>query len=286
MLESIRRQCERIVAGKIINFQPLSGGDINEAYRIETAQNRFFIKYNTVPFALSMFETEAKGLELLASTKAIKIPTVIGVGQSENAAFLVLEYLEPSYRPPDFWVKFGQSLATLHRHQALEFGLDHDNFIGTLPQPNSQKANWDEFYITNRLSPLIKKAFDKKLLTTNDLKASQNLFPKIPSICPNENPSLIHGDLWNGNFLIAPNREAVLIDPAVYYSHREMDIAMTQLFGGFDDDFYQSYQESFPLEQGLESRLEIYHLYYWLVHLVLFGGTYVNSVKNILKRFA
>lgn len=134
--------------------------------------------------------------------------------------------------------------------------------------------------------PQIKLAVHANLLNKADFDQFAKLFKKLPAICPTEKPALIHGDLWSGNFMVGPKREVVLIDPSTSFAHREMDLAMTQLFGGFDEAFYNTYQEVFPLENGFDQRVEIYQLYYLLVHLNLFGGGYGNSVRNILKRFS
>ena len=286
MLPAIQKQCEKFLSAKIIATKQLSGGDINQAYKITTAQGQFFLKYNTASHAFAMFDTEAKGLELLAATKTAKIPDVIGVGETKEGSFLLLEYIDSSYRQSGFWENFGQSLAKLHQESRSEFGLHFDNFIGILPQTNRPKDNWTDYYVEARLQPQIEMGFNDKLLNTKDLNGLESIFKKIPEICPEEVPALIHGDLWSGNFMVGPKREVVLIDPSVSFSHREMDLAMTQLFGGFAPEFYQAYHHFFPIENGFDQRVEIYQLYYLLVHLNLFGTGYLQAVRNIVKRFS
>jgi len=283
--EKISHRCEVLLDTKILFIEHVGGGDINQALRLKTSKGDFFLKFNSGPKAKTMFETEQKGLELLAAAKTIQIPSVIGIVSDEKNAGLLLEYIDTGYRADGFWEKFGTALANLHRQTNEEYGLDHDNFIGSLPQSNGRHNSWSEFYIHERLLPQIKMAEADGQITPNDQKAFDSLFKKLPDICPEEKPSLTHGDLWSGNFLVSSESDPVLIDPAVSYAHREMDLAMSRLFGGFDRSFYRAYEEAWPLVPGFEKRLPIYQLYYLMVHVNLFGGSYVRSVRNILKEF-
>ncbi len=282
---SILQQCSETLAADIQQVRYIGGGDINQARLLQTTKGDFFIKINQASFAADMFEKEAKGLALLAATKTIRIPEVIAQGQTDDGAFLLLEYIEKGYRVEGFWEAFGQSLAALHQHSAEQFGLGHSNYIGSLQQPNGRHDTFVEFYINERLQPQLDMALSSKQLTTNDEKHFQNLYKKLPDLCPDEPPALIHGDLWSGNFLVAANSEPVLIDPSVAYSHRELDLGMSRLFGGFDRPFYRAYEEAYPLEPGFEMRLPIYQLYYLLAHVNLFGGGYVGSVRRIVERY-
>ncbi len=232
-----------------------------------------------------MFETEAMGLALLDEPGHIRIPKVIGLGQEERTSYLLMEYLETGHRKKGFWEAMGQQLAALHRETNEQFGLDHANFIGSLPQSNNRYDSWPEFYQNERLMPQMRMALDAGQLTTSDLRQLENLCKRLPEICPEEPPALTHGDLWSGNFLVGPDSEPVLIDPSVSYAHREMDLGMSRLFGGFGREFYAAYREAYPLAFGFEQRLGIYQLYYLLVHVNLFGGGYVGSVRGILQRF-
>ncbi len=282
---AIRQQCSQILDAEIKSAQHVSGGDINQARLIETQKGRFFIKMNTASDAARMIETEAKGLDLLRRTGAIGIPGVIASGNTSDGAFLLLDYIETGYRAPGFWENFGTALANLHRHTAVQFGLDHHNFIGSLPQSNRQHSSWVEFYVNERLQPQLDLALQSRLLGKTDAQLFEKLYQKLPSICPAEPPALIHGDLWSGNFMVSAESLPVLIDPSVSYSHREMDLAMSRLFGGFDRTFYSSYEAAFPLAPGFEQRLAVYQLYYLMVHVNLFGGGYVGSVRTALKQF-
>ena len=282
---AILQQCREILGSDIKTVSFIGGGDINQARLLETPQGKFFIKFNTAANAGLMLETEAKGLELIAASQALRTPAVLGFGQTDDGAFLLLEFIEKGYRGEGFWEKFGVSLATLHRQASNQFGLDHDNFIGSLPQSNKPAPTWAEFFIQERLQPQLSLAAQNNRLQTSDFSRFEKLFEKLPSICPAEPPALVHGDLWSGNFIVGADNEPVLIDPSVAFSHREMDLAMSRLFGGFERPFYRGYEEAYPLASGFEERLPVYQLYYLLAHVNLFGGGYANSVRNILTQF-
>ncbi|MCF8246645.1 MAG: fructosamine kinase family protein [Saprospiraceae bacterium] len=282
---SIQQKCEEIIGAEILGVQTVSGGDINQAMKLETREGLFFLKINTDPFSGAMFEAEAEGLALLAATKCIQTPEVQGFGMTVEGGFLLLEHFNISYRPTGFWEKFGAALAELHRNSAINFGLGNDNFIGSLPQSNCLHDTWSDFFKNERLQPQLEIAKQKNKLQPTDIQGFEKFCKRLPDICPVEPPALIHGDLWSGNFLCSADGQPVLVDPSVSYSHREMDLAMTRLFGGFDQPFYRSYEEAWPLASGFEQRLPIYQLYYLLVHVNLFGGSYVGSVRSILKQF-
>ncbi len=173
----------------------------------------------------------------------------------------------------------------MHRFGQSHYGLNHDNFIGRLPQYNSSKEDAIDFLIEDRLAPQCRLAMDQQLLQAGDMKKFEALFKKLPELLPIESPSLIHGDLWSGNFMIAENGRSVLIDPAVSFGLREMDLAMSLLFGGFNDLFYQAYHEAFPLKGGWRERMDIYQLYYLLAHLNMFGRSYLRPVQQILNKY-
>ena len=224
-------------------------------------------------------------MQLLSAPNAIRVPKIIHSSKIDNQAFLLLEYIESGRATSDFWVNFGQQLAELHKNSNDYFGLDSSNFIGSLPQQNNQKNNWVDFFIEERIQPQIDLAVKHSAIDTSTISKFENLFKKLGHIFPTENPSLIHGDLWSGNYLADSENNPVIFDPSVCYGHREMDLAMSQLFGGFDRLFYTSYNESFPLENDFDDRVEIYQLYYLMVHVNIFGGGYLNSVNNILNRY-
>lgn len=277
---------EMALRTQIGSAQIIAGGDIHRAARLSMADGRqFFLKYNTGTQAAEMFRTEALGLSLLGASRVIAVPKVYGHDVAGEWAFLLLEYIGPGHRNRLFWEDFGASLAALHGTTSAQFGFAHDNFIGSLPQSNKRHDSWPEFFAQERLLPQIRLALKHGCLNTGDEHNLENLCRKLSSICPDEPPALTHGDLWSGNFLCNSDSKPVLIDPAASFAHREMDLAMSRLFGGFDAVFYQSYETAWPLVPGFEERIEVYQLYYLLVHVNLFGGGYVESVRRILQRY-
>jgi protein-ribulosamine 3-kinase len=263
----------------------IGGGCINNAMKVQTNSGIFFLKWNDAKRYPKMFEVEAKGLTLLKETNTIGIPQVIATDEADSYSLILLEFIEPGKRIKNFWEDFGTALAQLHKNSTQLFGLEYSNYIGSLPQSNTQKKSWVDFFIEERLEKQIALAKNSGAINNSTIQQFNSLYKRLPEIIPNEKPSLIHGDLWNGNFMTGADGKAWLIDPAVYYGHREMDLAMSKLFGGFSDEFYESYHEVFPLEKGFEKRVDIPNLYPLLVHVNLFGGSYLSEVKNILSRF-
>ena len=232
-----------------------------------------------------MFAAEAGGLAILKNAECIQVPNVIHNSDTGEYSFLLLDFIRS--RPPtaDFWHLFGQQLARLHQRTSPDFGLDHDNYIGSLRQSNNHHLRWTDFLVEERIQPQVKMAVDGRLLDNHDLRRLELLYKKLPEILPVEPPSLIHGDLWSGNYMVGSDGNPSIIDPAVYYGHREMDIAMSRLFGGFSPEFYRSYNEEYPMEKGWEKRIELNQLYPLLVHVNLFGGGYSRQVRQILMGY-
>lgn len=270
---------------KVVGTTPISGGCINDAKRLQTTAGDFFIKANSAVRFPRMFEAEAKGLSLLRSANEIYVPEVITYGEYGGQQFLITEFVEAERSVSNFWEDFGISLARLHRHSNTHFGLDHDNYIGSLNQSNTQADTWADFFVESRLQPQIEMARDKSLIDNKLISHFEGLYQKLPNIFPQEPPALLHGDLWSGNFMVSTEGKACIIDPAVYYGHREMDIAMTRLFGGFGLKLYSTYNEEYPMEKAWETRMDICNLYPLLVHVNLFGSSYVSQVESIIKRF-
>lgn len=275
-----------IEPASIQKFSFASGGCINNGGKLTTTKGVYFIKWNDVSLFPHMFEAESRGLNLLGRENAIRIPAVIGYGEKDAHQFLLLEYIDQGRRSEKYWKHLGIRLASLHRATNNSFGLDHDNYIGSLKQINNQQSTWVEFFIQQRLNVQLKLAVDSGLSKSTWIKQFQSLYKKLPSLLPDEKPSLIHGDLWSGNLITDEKGEPCLIDPAVYYGSREADLAMTKLFGGFADEFYSVYEEDSKLGQQYHQRLDIYNLYPLLVHVNLFGGSYIGSVDAILRKFA
>lgn len=264
----------------------ISGGDINEAFRLTSEDESFFIKINKEDPYPDFFEKEARGLELLGAKSGFRVPKVITHGRHEGQIFLILEFISTyskTPKPENWSEKFAAQLAAMHRVTADNFGLDHDNFIGRLPQSNRQHGKWVDFFIHERLEPQLKKA--EKLFSAADRKNFERLFGRLDQLIPEEPPALVHGDLWGGNYMIDREEEPVLVDPATYFGHREMDIAMMQLFGGFDMEIFHLYQQEFPLEGDWQSREDLHNLYPLLVHANIFGGHYPGEVRMNLKKY-
>lgn len=272
---------EELLSERILSSTPLSGGDINDVCLVQTSNRKVVTKINSVSKFPGMFEAEAKGLYALKQYGTFVIPEVIYVDVFDDTSFLILEYMDSGKKSNNFWKIFGEKLAALHRDSTPFFGFDTSNYIGSLPQYNGACNSAYEFYITQRLHPQFKLASQNGFLFSElDI-----LYKRIQNEIPNEKSSLVHGDLWSGNFIIDPQGEPCLIDPAVAYAPREMDIAMMHLFGGFDSEVLEVYNEEFPLMDNWKDRLPIWQLYYLLVHLNLFGSSYYNRVNEIVKYY-
>ncbi len=269
---------------RLIRHTSIGGGCINSATKCETSRTNFFLKWNSSS-PDGMFRKESMGLNLLIDAKCIGVPKPLCAGEVNGIDFLILEYLEPAPRQSDYWDRFGQQLAELHRTSFDQHGLDHSNYIGRLHQSNDFRISWIDFFIEQRLEPQLELARTNRLI---DIQTDINLgglMANMSNLMPDVLPSLLHGDLWSGNFMTGPDGNAWLIDPAVYFGSREIEIAFTTLFGGFERRFYEAYNEHFPLEPGFDARIDLYNLYPLLVHLNLFGTSYLGQIKRIIERF-
>lgn len=285
--EAVSEQLTGITGNEveIISQNTIGGGCINKCLHLNTTAGPFFIKWNIASKFPNMFEAEAKGLNLLRGKCGIKVPEVYKAGTAGGKSFLIMEYFETGAGNALFFEEFGSELAQLHQNSSKHFGLEHENYIGSLSQLNNRIADWNGFFIENRLKPQIKLSLDGGFFNKNDINRFENLYRELDSIFPKEKPSLLHGDLWSGNFMIHKSGNAAYMDPAVYYGHREAELSFTTLFGGFDPSFYHAYDLAFPLENGFRQRIDIYNLYPLLVHVNLFGWGYVGQVKNIIEKF-
>jgi len=262
----------------IRSLSPLSGGSIASAYRAELDNEKsFFVKVS--PQHPNMFNREANGLRELKKTNAIRVPEIIFAAND----ILILEFLpvsSPTNRK-SFFEHFGRQFAQLHRYTSQQFGFSENNFIGSTPQINlPQSGSWKDFFVANRLEFQFRLAEQNGYADKEFISLFQKLEKKIEQLIPDdgEPPALLHGDLWSGNYLCLENNIPAVIDPAVYYGHREADLAMTMLFGGFSETFYASYHEAYPLNEGWKKRCELYKLYHLFNHLNLFGEGYYSQV--------
>ena len=270
---------------KAVDARIVKGGSINETAKIITPTQIFFIKWNQ-DFIPGFFESEVNNLELVAATNTAKTPQLIEFGLTEDSSFLMLEYLQPGFHTYQSMQTLGEQLAQMHKQKSDFSGLHYHNYCGLLPQYNARSSSWADFFIEYRLKPLVNKAFSQNLLSLDEVERFVKLFTVFPSLFPQEQSCLLHGDLWNGNFMITESQIPYLLDPACYYGHREVDIAMTMLFGGFDKAFYDAYTANYPLEEGWKERSALWNLYPLLVHLILFGSSYRQQLVAQLSAIA
>jgi protein-ribulosamine 3-kinase len=283
--EKIKARIEEKLNSKIKSLSSLSGGCISDAFKITTEEgSNYFLKYNPST-SNDMFIKEANGLKELAKANAIRIPEVLSFDED----YILLEYISSGNKKKNFFEEFGRRFAEMHKFSSNSCGFYEDNYIGSNLQKNipeeKEKTSWANFYFNKRILYQLQLA-EKLGNSTPDLrKGISKLENKIEEMigATKDKPSLLHGDLWGGNFMVDKNGNSVLIDPAVYYGHREADLGMTKLFGGFNSEFYRAYNETLPLEDGYEYRENIYKLYHVLNHLNLFGSGYYSQALNLIK---
>jgi fructosamine-3-kinase len=269
-------------------IRPIGGGSISETYLITgmpSGEPRCFCKVNDRTRFPGLFRKEADGLRLLGETGIFRVPRILACAESGDHQLLVLEYVDSGSRSPIFWRRFGEQLASLHRITSPAFGLDHPNYMGSLSQDNTPSASWPEFFEHRRLEPQVRMAAARGLLDRTAAKQFANLYRRLPDIFPPEPSALLHGDLWSGNFLTGTDGHPVLIDPAVYYGHRSIDLAMTTLFGGFDPAFYEAYHAHYPLPANCREQWAVANLYPLLIHLNLFGHSYLSNILHTIRGF-
>ncbi|MEA5621272.1 fructosamine kinase family protein [Cronbergia sp. UHCC 0137] len=260
----------------------VSGGCINQGYALSDGQLTYFVKLNQAS-QIAMFEAEMLGLQQIFNTVTIRVPQPICSGIAGDSAYIVLEWLEMGTGNSKSWQEMGRKLATMHQATNNKgFGWDMNNTIGSTPQINTWTSNWVDFYITHRLG------YQFQLAKQNGgrFPLQNQLLATIPKLLANHqvSPSLVHGDLWGGNAGSTVSGEPVIFDPATYFGDREVDIAMTELFGGFPAGFYQGYQEVWPVNAGYEQRKILYNLYHILNHFNLFGGGYASQANRMIEQ--
>lgn len=267
---------------EIENRLSVSGGCINQGYAISGHGKTYFIKINRAD-QVEMFKAEILGLQQIFNTQTIRVPKPICYGIGDQSSFLVLEWLEFASANGQAWVEMGQKLAKMHQ-KAIgdQFGWDVNNTIGSTPQINTWTSNWADFFAQHRIGYQLKLA-----------KRKGGSFPPVDEIIEgarnllkphNLQPSLVHGDLWSGNAAVTVTGEPVILDPATYYGDREVDLAMTELFGGFPAAFYRGYNEIWPLDSGYQQRKTLYNLYHILNHFNLFGGGYGSQASRMIQQ--
>lgn len=285
--DTLRSQLTLDVGCTVLEVVPVAGGDISKAFRIRCSTGRrVFMKYSSEPEASDIFRAESIGLALLGASRVIDVPKVLKHG-SDGAgnAYILQEFVERGKPTPLFWDQFGMAMANLHGNTSAFFGFSHDNYIGRLKQSNQRLNSWPEFYAAQRLIPQMERAVQSGAMNQADARLLEGLCRRLENLCPQEPPALIHGDLWSGNFICDTGGRPVLVDPSASFSHREMDLAMARLFGGFHQRFFESYADNWPLEPGFDERINVYQLYYLLVHVNHFGGSYIQDARAVLKKW-
>lgn len=282
-MKHISEIVERELSEEIISLKMCAGGSINDVFECRTNNHHVAIKINDSDQFPKMFEKEVKGLNLLKSS-SFRIPNKLKQGFHQNWSFLILEFIDCKDANINQH-ELGKKLAEMHTITSNTFGLDHNNYIGSIPQKNSYKEKWHTFYQTMRIEPLVKISFDQGWLNKGYVELFEKLYVELENLIPNEPPALLHGDLWQGNIICDENAMPVLIDPAVYYGHREMDLAMLLLFGSISEQTIDAYNSIYPLEKNWKMRTDIHQLYPLLVHLVLFGSSYLGTIINSIKKY-
>jgi fructosamine-3-kinase len=281
----ILNEVSSLLGHTIISMTSVSGGDINRSFRLITeTREEYFLKYNDVPQAYSMFISEEDGLRKLSEVTNHSVPKVLLTSKLSKGACLIMQFESRIDWQKESYIRLGEMLAKVHGASSDNFGFYEDNYLATLHQQNAWKRDFVSFYLLQRIEPLLKKAIDKDFLDARYSLWAHKAENSLRSIIPTEAPALLHGDLWSGN-VMNTSQGPLFLDPAVYYGHREIDIAMSKMFGGFQNGFYDAYLYEFPLAPGWEARLPIFQLYPYLVHLVLFGKSYSGSTKRILDRY-
>lgn len=281
--QPLRSALEALLGSPIAHANELGGGCISHATQLDTADGeRIFLKWGARgEFERGLFGAEAEALAALAGTEQVRVPAVRGVEDDAQFNWLLLEWLEPGRATQEGWQELGRALARLHRTQNDAFGWPRANFIGSLPQHNDWSRDWPSFWRDRRIVPQMRGLRDK------DRRRVETLLRHADAILAmgnEEGASLLHGDLWGGNVHALADGSCALIDPSAYYGHREVDLAMASLFGGFTKDFFDAYAEEWPLQPGFDQRRYLYQLYYMLVHVNLFGASYLAGTLALLSK--
>lgn len=271
----------------LTDVRPVGGGSINTAFQLRFSTGRpLFCKLNSATKFPHLFRRESEGLQLLASAGCIRLPEVRGVLETDDTQCLLLEWIEKGRESNAFWESFGRQLAALHRVAGTHYGWERSNYMGSLMQDNTGHTDWVGFWIERRLRPLLTQCIQQGLLDAHWLHRLDAVRQRMETLFASEPPCLVHGDLWSGNYLCAADGQPVLIDPAPYFGHRSVDLAMTTLFGGFAPRFYAAYAETYPLPDQYEMQWTACNLYPLLVHLLLFGGSYRAAVVSGLNELS
>ena len=282
-LPLVAKRAEELLGSSVVATAPVAGGDISTATRMRLSDGTTALMKTNPHAPEGFFDAEVRGLQWLGETGGVAVPEVLASDQE----CLILRWVEPGKTTVDSAVAFGQALATTHAAGAPAYGFDEDGYIGRLPLPNRTAPTWAEFWATRRVLPYLKLARDRGHATDEDAATIESVIGKLPDLLPEEPPSRLHGDLWNGNVIWALDGVVRVIDPAAYGGHREADLAMMSLFGlPHLPRVMDAYAEVSPLSDGWEERLPLHQLFPLLVHASMFGGGYAARAAEIAGRFA
>ena len=286
MQPSIIQCISKLVCDRFWKIQPIQGGDCSAAFLLRGQQQDYFLKTNSDICAKQLFEAEKKGLELIKASQCIATPKVIACQTVEQSAFILLEYIANRPANSSDFSLLAEQLAKLHLQKQDRFGAKEPNWIGQLPQSNQPHSDWPQFYALERILPQLILSVNRGYLNYTEIPKEAQLVSTLENFIGQQTASLVHGDLWMGNYLIGKNdNKAYLIDPSAYCGHHLVDIAMTRLFGGFSNSFYETYAHYFPKEANYNACMDLYQLYYLLVHLNMFGQSYYGRVSKILGQY-
>ncbi len=278
----VARRAEELLGGAVVSTAPVAGGDISTATRLRLSNGTMALMKTHPHAPEGFFEAEARGLRWLTDAGGVRVPEVLAADHE----CVILRWIEPGKNTVDAATSFGRALAVTHAAGAPSYGLDRDGFIGKLPLPNRPADTWAEFYAARRVLPYLKLARDRGALTDDDATTIESVVGRLPDLVPEEPPSRLHGDLWNGNVLWGLDGEVWVVDPAAYAGHREVDLAMLMLFGlPHLPRVLDAYAEAAPLSEGWQDRVGIHQLFPLLVHACLFGGGYGARAAGIAARY-
>lgn len=289
LLALIAKTLQQHHAGSLSDIQvsPVGGGSINDTYRLTLGSKTFFCKVNSAVKFPHLFDKEKQGLDLIARQTVIRTPEVIDSFEAEEHQVLLLEWIKSGDKNKEYWRKFGRQLAAMHAVSGPHFGYASHNYMGSVEQLNTPSPDWIHFFTSQRLQRMLDLCLSQHLLAARHQKLFDKLYDVLPQLFDNQQkPALLHGDLWSGNYMCSENGDPVLIDPAVYFGHPAVDLGMTTLFGGFPPDFYEAYAYHLPLPPEYNKQWQVANLYPLLIHLLLFGRSYLPQIESTLQQFA
>lgn len=283
----LQKATEKVLGAgiQIYSFHHEGGGEINQSYKVIADKGVFYVKVHDSSKYPKLFEREMFGLQTLRKTHTVEVVEPFGITEMAGMNFFFTDYVESAPESQNFWSDLGERLAHLHMNSNRYFGFQEDNFIGNQIQINHRSGNWGQFFIRNRLLPNVRTASENQMLNDREIRKFDKYFSMVEVLFPEEEPSLIHGNLWREHIMVGSKGNAVVSNPSCYFGHREMDIAMTMSVGQFPEAFYEAYHATFPLEKEWKTRIEFCLMYYHLVNLNTYGSPYLSNVLDNLNKW-